>query len=113
MHPYVHTTVCGNQIDSSPHNLITGAPARPPPCCIWTDDTPHHRLPFGLQLASPEARRWNALSGTNFAPTSTNSLWQSETTRQFCSKSPTWARPGETSGGMRTEQLIFDAKYVN
>ena len=66
-----------------------------------------------LRLASPEARRWNALSGTNFAPTSTNSLWQSETTRQFSSKSPTWARPGETSGGMRTEQLIFDAKYVN
>ena len=53
------------------------------------------------------------MSGTNFAPTSTNSLWQSETTRQFSSKSPTWARPGETSGGMRTEQLIFDAKYVN
>jgi len=75
MHPYVTTTVCGNQIDSSPHNLITGTAY----------------APVG-----------SAAGGT----------WMSESARQFPPKN--WLSAlGQNTGGLRTEQLIFDAKYVS
>lgn len=78
MHPYVNTTVCGNQIDSSPHNLITGT-----------------------NYAPPMAVSSNGMS-----------LWQSESSRAWNQKSYLNTVSRQTCG-MRTDQLVFDAKYVN
>lgn len=77
MHPYVNTTVCGNLIDSSPHNLITGSN-------------------FAAALVSNNGK----------------SLWQSEASRAWNSKSYLNARHASSSG-LRCEQAIYDAKYVN
>ena len=101
MHPFVNTTVCGNLIDSSPHNLITGSN-------------------FAAAIVANNGK----------------SLWQSESSLAYTSKSYLNARH-ESSSGLRCEQTIvgrshppvhprtrrfltcalrlrqYDAKYVN
>lgn len=56
----------------------------------------------------------NLITGTAFAPVSrgSNSLWMSEASRQYQEKSYL-NTIGGCAGGLRCEQLVFDAKYVN
>lgn len=56
----------------------------------------------------------NLITGTAFAPVirGNSSLWQSESSRSYQPKDYL-STIQSSSGGMRSEQLIFDAKYVS